>query len=194
VSLQEAAAGTGRSGLHAKLSFAHAETIVPLACLLGLFGPNSKQPFSQDQQCNATTDDPPEQSSGVHQQNTDADVRLMNSCLRDSNCSYKQGEDISRECRTFGNPGEAMQSWAPPLPKPPKPRKWHGSMIAPYGANIQVNLHQCQEAQTLVSSHLLLSPACLPAQRPPACLCQLTVHWKAVLQDTAQGLAAQEGA
>ncbi|DBA96348.1 TPA: hypothetical protein ACH3X3_002523 [Trebouxia sp. C0006] len=150
-SLQEAAAGTGRSGLHAKLSFAHAETIVPLACLLGLFGTDSKQPFPSDQQCNAATDDLPEQSSGVHQQNTDADVQLMNSCLRDSNSSYIQREDISTECRTFGNPGEAMQSWAPPLPKPPKPRKWHGSMIAPYGANIQVNLHQCQEAQTLAT-------------------------------------------
>ena len=194
MSLQEAAAGTGRSGLHAKLSFAHAETIVPLACLLGLFGTDSKQPFPSDQQCNAATDDLPEQSSGVHQQNTDADVQLMNSCLRDSNSSYIQREDISTECRTFGNPGEAMQSWAPPLPKPPKPRKWHGSIIAPYGANIQLNLYQCQESQALVSSHLLLSPACLPAQRPPACLCQLTVHWKAVLQDTAQGLAAQEGA
>ncbi|KAL0046886.1 hypothetical protein WJX82_000945 [Trebouxia sp. C0006] len=43
---------------------------------------------------------------------------------------------------TFGNPGEAMQSWAPPLPKPPKPRKWHGSMIAPYGANIQATKKQ----------------------------------------------------
>ncbi|KAL0021479.1 hypothetical protein WJX79_009021 [Trebouxia sp. C0005] len=87
-SLQEAAAGTGRSGLHAKLSFAHAETI---------------------------------------------------------------GKDNSRECRNFGNLGEAVQSWAPPLPKPPQPRKWHGSMIAPYGANIQLNLYQCQESQALAT-------------------------------------------
>ncbi len=175
MSLQEAAAGTGRSGLHAKLSFAHAETIIPLACLLGLFGSNSNQPFPQDQQHSATTDDLPEQSSCVHQQNTDADVQL-DGCLRDSNSTYIQGVDISRECSTFGNPGEAMQSWAPPLPKPPKPREWHGSMIAPYGANIQLNLYQCQEPQAFVSSNLFLSPACLLAQRSPAYLCQTTVH------------------
>ncbi|DBA89909.1 TPA: hypothetical protein ACH3X2_004400 [Trebouxia sp. C0005] len=150
-SLQEAAAGTGRSGLHAKLSFAHAETIVPLACLLGLFSTNSKQPFLSDQQCNTTADDLPEQSSGVHQQNTDADDGLMNGCLRDSNSSFIQGKDNSRECRNFGNLGEAVQSWAPPLPKPPQPRKWHGSMIAPYGANIQLNLYQCQESQALAT-------------------------------------------
>ncbi|KAL0032203.1 hypothetical protein WJX77_010754 [Trebouxia sp. C0004] len=135
-SLQEAAAGTGRSGLHAKLSFAHAETIIPLACLLGLFGTNSNQPLPQDQQCNATVDDLPEQSSCVHQQKTDADVQLEG-YLRDSNSTYTKGE--------------AMQSWAPPLPKPPKPREWHGSMIAPYGANIQLNLYPCQESQTLAT-------------------------------------------
>jgi len=174
VSLQEAAAGTGRSGLHAKLSFAHAETIIPLACLLGLFGTNSNQPLPQNRQCNTTTD-LPEQSSGERQQNTDADFQLSG-CLRDSNSTYRQGEDMSRECKFFWNPGEAMQSWAPPLPKPPKPREWHGSMIAPYGANIQLNLYQCQGSQVFVSSHLLLSPACLLAQRSPAYLCQITVH------------------
>lgn len=148
-SLQEAAAGIGRPGLHAKLSFAHAETIVPLACLLGLFGTNGNQPLPQDQQCNATTNDLPEQSE-VHQQNADADVQLSG-CLRDSNSNYMQDRDISRECRVSGNPGEAMQSWTPPLPKPPKPRTWHGSMIAPYGANIQLNLYQCQESQALAT-------------------------------------------
>ena len=43
--LQEAAAAEGGTSQQAKLCFAHAETVVPIACLLGLFKPQQPKPL-----------------------------------------------------------------------------------------------------------------------------------------------------
>ena len=43
----------------------------------------------------------------------------------------------------------------PPLPRPPLSRDWYGSMIAPYGANIQFVLHRRTDAQVIMLENLV---------------------------------------
>ena len=79
--------------------------------------------------------------------NYDAEVRGQDTKLCNSKESYDSYSD-------------SVRSWVPPLPRPPRKRSWHGSMIAPYGANIQFRLHRSEVGSCLISLPGLLLPFC----------------------------------
>ena len=185
---QAAASKPLESGFEAKLCFAHAETIIPLACLLGLFGralPEAganmadlgEQCSLADVQGNATSEygQPEVVSEPVLQQpecgissSTDGGTaRRTDSRTDSSSSSSSKSSSNSDSCRSSSNSSTGSsrhcdngyrlfsedlieegddedegQAWVPPLPRPPLGRGWYGSMIAPYGANIQFALHR----------------------------------------------------
>ena len=153
--LQEAASRSSECGLHAKLCFAHAETIIPLACLLGLFGPNSNRSSLEEQQCSTTAEPHHWQSPGNTQQtpaascNVEASTSDSGGSCTDSDDRSSRGssEDEQRSCDS--------RSWEAPLARPPIPRNWRGSLIAPYGANIQFMLHGREDSDVSVSTRQL---------------------------------------
>lgn len=155
MALQDAATWQGTSGLQAKLSFAHAETLIPLACLLGLFGP-------QDNKLKHTAlmpgqDSGPTATCQRPEHSTDEAGQAADACadneqpMGEGDSSHRTGcDDLSRQC-SVGGEMHAGKRWEPPLPKPPNARSWKGSVIAPYGANIQFVLYRCQPSEPHVS-------------------------------------------
>ena len=171
--MQEAAAADGETQQQAKLCFAHAETIIPLACLLGLFGTTNSQLFSNSppSQCGAqsTLQQPGNgNNSAVAGSNSGQNHA---SKLNESNtlASQTATTDLPNEPNSLGICSNEVEDWVPPLPQPPKARSWHGSMIAPYGANIQFMLHRRKvcignaELPSILTAGCCLAVACNPA-------------------------------
>lgn len=157
-SLQNAAKGTFQQ---AKLCFAHAETIVPLACLLGLFGPQqpkallTQPPFAP--QCSADSDLQQASASKVDtdQQPDHGNVHGNHSVGDENDAKAScQGTSFS-DSKIYDSYSNGVTSWLPPLPQPPRKRDWHGSMIAPYGANIQFRLHRSEVLGSSTPDHIV---------------------------------------
>ena len=148
---QAAVSQNGKPRLQAKLSFAHAETIIPLACLLGLFSSHDQQAQRSDWTLgqHSSSTDPSyqsQQSAGAVHETAD-DIAGGTQCMDDSDSQCKLDEEVLQHCNADQEGNHQIQGWAPPLPRPPKARTWHGSAIAPYGANIQFVLHPSQVTQ-----------------------------------------------
>ena len=169
--LQAAASRDTSSGFQAKLSFAHAETIIPLACLLGLFAlhvpensicaaePAQRRDAMQGlPQLSPESPQPGSSVENAPQCPNEADIGGStcisygavpgSSSSSSSNTSDHLTEARSVEC--VKKHTDKVQ-WVPPLPRPPLSRNWCGSMIAPYGANIKFVLHRRTDRQ--VSMH-----------------------------------------
>ena len=191
--IQAAASKPSESSFEAKLCFAHAETIIPLVCLLGLFGqpwpaaeasmaglgeqcsladvegvnansqygqpevssePVLQQPTewgissSTDSGTASSTDSSSNSSSSRSSSNIDT-CSSSDSSIGSSSSSLHcdSGYGTFSEESTQGVDDEEGQVWVPPLPRPPLSRDWYGSMIAPYGANIQFALHRSTDTQ-----------------------------------------------
>lgn len=173
--LQAAASMPPESGFAAKLCFAHAETIIPLACLLGLFGPTppaaeasrtvSAEQCSQadvqrhtvsEHTQSALSSEPVMQHheecgiSGSAHSRTDSSntgtCDVSNASTSSSSSSDSEAGSFPRELMQEGG-DEGGQAWVPPLSQPPVSRDCYGSMIAPYGANVQFALHRCTDSQ-----------------------------------------------
>lgn len=146
--VQEAASLDGSLQKQAKLCFAHAETIIPLACLLGLFGAHEEARLPNEVAESHCSADSTMQQAEYMADSSFADTIEGNATASfaanaaqftvNQACMHGQGSAQLDQCSALAH------SWIPPLPRPPKPRRWHGSMIAPYGANIQFNLHCSQ--------------------------------------------------
>ena len=195
---QAAASKPLDSGFEAKLCFAHAETIIPLVCLLGLFGrplpePEADMPDLHEQcspadvQGNATSEygQPELLSEPVLQQFNEGGISSStassttssrgssnsDTCSSSSSSSNSSTGSSSRHCDSGleSFPEELVQegvdgkgqAWVPPLPRPPLDRDWYGSIIAPYGANIQFALHRRTDRQ-VSGRHCCARIPCLP--------------------------------
>ena len=193
--LQAASSSPSESGFKAKLCFAHAETIIPLVCLLGLFGrslpaadpsmaglaeqcsladvqgnvtssygqpevlsePVLQQPISNEcgvsSSTNSGTASSTDSNSSVNSSgntgacsSSNASTRSTSSSSSNSSRHCDSGFESFSELIQEGDDQEG-QAWVPPLPRPPLSRDWFGSMIAPYGANIQIALHRRTDTQ-----------------------------------------------
>lgn len=153
--LQEATSRASECGPRAKLSFAHAETIIPLACLLGLFGPNSNRSSLEEQQSSTSADPHHWHSPGNTQQTAAASCDIEASTSDSSGTCTDSDDRLSSGCSRDEQRSYDLHSWEPPLPRPPKPRNWRGSFIAPYGANIQFMMHGREDSEVSVSTRQL---------------------------------------
>lgn len=175
--LQAAASRPLESSFEAKLCFAHAETIVPLACLLGLFGglpPAAESSMTGSVgQCGtaeAQSYVPSEPRHPAFQSKPELQQPYQCSSTDSSGSSSDSDSDSSSSSRQCGSSIESSpvpmecvqqgkdegQAWVPLLPRPPLSRGWYGSMIAPYGANIQIVLHRRMDTQVIVRRSLCL--------------------------------------
>ncbi|KAL3161888.1 hypothetical protein ABBQ38_008976 [Trebouxia sp. C0009 RCD-2024] len=193
-SLKAAASRPLESSFEAKLCFAHAETIVPLACLLGLFGglppaaessmtgsvgqcgmaeaqwcvsPEPQQPafqskreLQQPNQCSST--DSSSSSDSESSSSTSSSSRQCDSSVESS--------PMPMECVQEGK--DEGQAWIPPLPRPPLKRGWYGSMLAPYGANVQFVLHRRMDTQAITNRPTLFVEMMYNGFRVPVPGCQ----------------------
>ena len=180
--MQAAASSRSASGFTAKLSFAHAETIIPLACLLGLFGPERHQDHKAAtqlaQEC-GTADElhqhaPECAASEIDGVNTQQSMGHSSSSSNTSNASSSaknsSGCDVNIESSTENSMQGSRQVWVPPIPRPPLSRGWYGSMIAPYGVNIQFVLHRCTDGQVRPTSLCFVHQLQLPFDKQHASL------------------------
>lgn len=213
---QAASSNPSESGFKAKLCFAHAETIIPLVCLLGLFGrpspaadpsmaalaehcsladvqgnvqgsvqgsvtssygqpevlsePVLQQPVINECGISSNTDsgmasstDNNSSSSSNNSVNSSGNTGTCSSSNASTRSTSSSSSNSGRHCNNrFETCSELIQegddqegqAWVPPLPRPPLSRDWFGSMIAPYGANIQFALHK--RTDTEVSGRCLL--------------------------------------
>lgn len=177
VYLQAAASKPSESTFAAKLCFAHAETIVPLLCLLGLVGGppavDSSKAGSVGQrgvadvqsQVSCEPQPPAVKSKAELNQCSSTDSRSSGESVRSSNSDSGSSSSSSMHCDSSigsspmvcvqGGDNEG-QGWVPPLPRPPLSRGWYGSRIAPYGANIQFVLHRRTDTQVGLRCYLCL--------------------------------------
>ncbi|CAI5517732.1 unnamed protein product [Closterium sp. Naga37s-1] len=111
----------------AALHFGHAETVIPFACLLGLYKPDSPDEgvTKEDERAHKQAD---KQEQQQQQQQKEGPLRDKYDVL------------MAKVAATI------TQQFAPPVPLPPAPpshRRWQASQIAPYAANTAVILFRC---------------------------------------------------
>ncbi|CAI5996668.1 unnamed protein product, partial [Closterium sp. NIES-64] len=111
----------------AALHFGHAETVIPFACLLGLYKPESPDEgvTKEDERAHKQAD---KQEQQQQQQQKEGPLRDKYDVL------------MAKVAATI------TQQFAPPVPLPPAPpshRRWQASQIAPYAANTAVILFRC---------------------------------------------------
>ena len=93
---------------------------------------------------------------------SNADVR-EGSCDSTTRRDADEASAASNAAGRHGNPADAAgtgtskQSWHPPFAPPPSARDWYGSMVAPYGANIQFVLYSSSNR----SLDQVLQPSCM---------------------------------
>lgn len=64
-----------------------------------------------------------------------------------SSSSSTVSDVASKYASQAGQRGILGQAWQPPFAPPPAERDWYGSMVAPYGANIQFVLYKRPEGR-----------------------------------------------
>ncbi|KAL3834812.1 hypothetical protein ACJIZ3_009548 [Penstemon smallii] len=126
----------------ATLRFAHAETLLPFSCLIGLFLDGSGECFHFE-------------IFSVLSWLFSLAVPACKSILRLFLLSFTEFEQILRE--------QPLQL----PPKPPQKRTWHGSTVAPFAGNNMLVLHSCPAnnsskyfVQVLHNEHPIPMPGC----------------------------------
>lgn len=146
----------------AQLHFAHAETIIPLACLLGLFQePNlhSSTDFSASEPRHKSHSQSKVTGDKDGESNTKEGAEVEGRCTRGPKGTCGTPHAVADTARIFSVLEEVRTHLAayhgsspglplplvPVPPPPPSARTWMGRNVAPYAANIGITLVDCGE-------------------------------------------------
>ena len=184
--MQSASLQGGQQPCQAKLSFAHAETLIPLACLLGLFDPQGRV-WPHTSQASAFSDS---QTGISHGSPAEVDRGGQLTCSVTDQSTFSPsvaGKAVSGESLSQCHPALNMPSsrqgsgsasiaggdqavapssgWQPPFDAPPASRDWYGSMVAPYSANMQFVLYNSSACNALEVGPSTVAIAACPILR-----------------------------
>lgn len=123
----------------ARLRFAHAETVIPFSCLLGLFQENIEVEGEKKETILSSVS----KLLGLKEKHGDKEKEK------------KDKDNLTEEEKKEGERAENLsfleklnlELALPAPPKPPNSRAWRGSDVAPYAANTALILYHCKEGE-----------------------------------------------
>ncbi|KAF5828132.1 histidine phosphatase superfamily [Dunaliella salina] len=130
-----AASSSGQPDTHVHLLFAHCETLVPLATLLGLFKPDTEQPLPAATPVPTDGQVPPPRLARKSLADLDVIEDLAHAMRHDG--IHQVQAPVADEGRAW-----VPQGWRPLVAQDDEGRSFRGSAVSPFGANLGLVLYK----------------------------------------------------